>query len=193
MIKLEEYIKKPLKERQAHLNLNEECIERGTNSTMCRGLLAYYLDTTANASCKPWVDLCHACNNPDCSNPKHLYWGTRSENMHDLVNSGYKPIGAKGYKNGNYKLPPWENVACNYNIDVRNSWLKAKEIYENYVLKNWDFSKYGHGYQYFMKNYNLVQGTSRTMIILFKKNWNPLKDESYINFYNEYSKLKMDV
>lgn len=37
----------------------------------------------------------------------------------------------------------------------------------------------------------LVQGTSRTMITLFKKKWNPLKDESYMNFYNKYSKLKI--
>ena len=29
--------------------------------------------------------MCHACNNGKCSNPKHLYWGTASENRMDRV------------------------------------------------------------------------------------------------------------
>ena len=34
------------------------------------------------------IDLCHACHNDKCSNPKHLYWGTRKENVQDAKDNG---------------------------------------------------------------------------------------------------------
>ena len=188
MIKLEEYIKKPLEERQAHLNLKEDCIERGTTSTTCRGLLAYYLDTTTNTGCKPWVDLCHACNNPKCSNPKHLYWGTRSENMNDLVKTGFKFKGNKGEKHYYYKVKPWNNPMNIIGYDTGKSWLKAELIYKELVLNDWNFSKYGQGYNYLIKHYNIVQGVARTMIKMFKEGWNPLTDEDYQKFLNNFNK-----
>lgn len=72
MIKLEEYIKLPITERKLHLKLEEPCLERGGNSTNHRGVLAQYLNTWVSAK---GVVLAHACNNGNCSNPNHLYWG----------------------------------------------------------------------------------------------------------------------
>ena len=34
---------------------------------------------------------CHRCNNPKCINPDHLYWGTNSQNMIDMVMAGNHP------------------------------------------------------------------------------------------------------
>jgi len=34
------------------------------------------------------LEVCHRCNNPGCVNPKHLYAGTRSQNMFDAVSAG---------------------------------------------------------------------------------------------------------
>ena len=82
---VETYLAIEQKQRQAHLDLNEECKERGGNSTNHRGVLAQYLDTPIYG--RP-ADLCHACHNDKCSNPKHLYWGTRKENVQDSMDNG---------------------------------------------------------------------------------------------------------
>jgi len=99
------YLSQDLSIRQQHLMLDEECIERGGNSSIHRGVLAEYL--RGNIYNKP-ADLCHACNNEKCSNPRHLYWGTRSENVKDSMKAGtwYNPYqkmveehGEEGAKN----------------------------------------------------------------------------------------------
>jgi hypothetical protein len=85
MILVEEWIQQSRDVRTAHLQLDEECIERGGNSTVHRGVLAEYLNTNLPSK----VDLCHACHNDKCSNPKHLYWGTRKENVQDAKSIGH--------------------------------------------------------------------------------------------------------
>lgn len=84
MIKVNEWIKESRETRTSHLDLTEECIERGGNSTVHRGVLAQFLCTDMPSK----VDLCHACHNEKCSNPKHLYWGTRKENIQDAKENG---------------------------------------------------------------------------------------------------------
>lgn len=74
--------------RRAHLDLDTECILiGGKDSREYRGLLAYHLGTTIPTG-KFKIVLCHACNTTGCSNPKHLYWGTRQDNHQDAVESG---------------------------------------------------------------------------------------------------------
>jgi len=80
-----QYLSLSLNDRQKHLDLEEECLERGGGSAIHRGVLAQYLG--GNIYSKP-ADLCHACHNGKCSNPKHLYWGTRSENVKDSIENG---------------------------------------------------------------------------------------------------------
>lgn len=81
------YILKSKGERQSHLDLKTECIEiGGADSRHYRGLLAHTLKTTIPNGWK--IILCHACNNHKCSNVKHLYWGTASENLKDAYECG---------------------------------------------------------------------------------------------------------
>jgi len=103
---VENYIVLPKTERQQHLDLTESCLERGGISTNHRGVLAEYLKTDIYG--KP-ADLCHACHNDKCSNPKHLYWGTRRENIDDAR------------RNGTFKTT-WERLIEKYGLE------EAKQI-----------------------------------------------------------------
>jgi hypothetical protein len=86
MIDIEEYILFSKVERNKHLKLAEACIDRGGDSVSFRGLLAHILDTSIPVGAK--IQLCHACHNPKCSNPNHLYWGTMGENRKDYLDNG---------------------------------------------------------------------------------------------------------
>ena len=88
-----EYMSQSKKIRQGHLDLEDECIERilktqyqqSGYSYYLKGLLAHILDTNIPLRNKDGVKvvLAHACNNAKCANPKHLYWATQKENIHD--------------------------------------------------------------------------------------------------------------
>lgn len=97
-------------ERQCHLKLNTDCVVIGTTSTQCRGLLAHYLGTTVPKGHQ--IQLCHACHNPACSNPEHLYWGTVSENVQDSISNGT-------FKN------PWDRLVEKHGI------VKARKIHSD--------------------------------------------------------------
>ena len=41
--------------------------------------------------------VCHTCDNPICTNPKHLFLGTGSDNIQDALSKGRTPIGDNHY------------------------------------------------------------------------------------------------
>jgi len=96
-----QYILRPKTERQEHLDLDERCIERGGTSTYSKALLAEHTSTTIPSGHR--IHVCHACNNGRCSNVRHLYWGTASENRRDRVryeNRMYTDILEDRYRRG---------------------------------------------------------------------------------------------
>lgn len=106
MILIEEYITLPVGTRKKHIELDDQCIERGGPqngglSSYCKGLMAHLLDTSIPSGHK--IHICHACNNEKCSNPKHLYWGTARENSLDRMNNGDKTV--------------WQKVVEKYGIE----------------------------------------------------------------------------
>lgn len=119
MILVEEWIKETREVRTEHLDLDEPCIERGGNSTVHRGVLSQYLDTNLPSK----VDLCHACHNDKCSNPKHLYWGTRKENIQDAK------------QNGTW-VSPWAAMVAKYGYDEACRIQSRKMIGNNFGSGN---------------------------------------------------------
>jgi hypothetical protein len=93
MIIIENYMTLSRENRKEHINLSESCLERGGYYNNYRGVLAQYLDTEFPSGFK--IVLCHACNNDKCSNPKHMYWGTRTENIDDYHKSGGMTFGQR--------------------------------------------------------------------------------------------------
>lgn len=102
MIDINQYITRALEERQMHLDLSENCIERGGNSTIHKGVLSIFLGTTIPDGYG--ILLCHKCNNPKCSNPKHLYFGTPKENITDSK------------ENGTW-IPVWDRMIAKYGYE----------------------------------------------------------------------------
>lgn len=90
MVPIEAYILEDQEKRQTHLDLVEPCSEIGGSSSIeFKALLAYHIGTTIPSRGQGYkIQLCHACGNAKCSNVRHLYWGTPSENIQDSKNHG---------------------------------------------------------------------------------------------------------
>ncbi len=61
--------------------------------------------------------VCHFCDNPPCVNPKHLWLGTRADNIRDMWSKG-RGAHLKGEKNGSSKLVA-KNIPEIFNLKIQ--------------------------------------------------------------------------
>ena len=128
--------------RMKHVNLNTPCIvnEKYVDKTKDRAYSPVYRKALAEFT-NPTLPsgheyhACHACNNGECINPEHIYWGTPKENSDDLVKY-YNEI-------GDWKAKKWITKrdimkACRlreYDEDVKKGRIRERKI-NNPFLKN---------------------------------------------------------
>ena len=56
------------------------------------------------------LNICHACDNPPCVNPAHLYAGTQADNMSDMKTKG-RLVNPTGERHGESKLTAADVIA----------------------------------------------------------------------------------
>lgn len=54
----------------------------GKTITLKSHRVAYFIAFAVDAGA---LDVCHHCDNPPCCNPEHLFIGTRSDNLQDMI------------------------------------------------------------------------------------------------------------
>lgn len=64
----------------------------------------------------------HECDNPPCCNPRHLFLGTRQDNVEDMVNKG-RQRGASGESNARSKLTPYKVE------EIRRTYIKGSPVF----------------------------------------------------------------
>ena len=85
--------------------------------------------------------VCHACDNPKCFNPAHLFIGTHQDNMADCV-SKKRNAEQKGELNGNSVLDKYQVMEIFHRCN--NGEIKA-HIAKEYGVKPGQVSKIFHG------------------------------------------------
>lgn len=82
--------------------------------------------------------------------------------------------------NPNKNKPSWRNL-----MSCVDSWMKSKEIYDDFQREGWDLEKYGFGRKMLVVRYSIKEGTARNLIRKFRENWSPHEDQDFLNFYEE--------
>ena len=91
---IKQYIKLTKSLRQSHVDLKDACINNGKRMEDAKDNLLSFHNIENFSGLAERVDTCHLCINGStkpngfiCQNPKHMYFGTRSENNMDKPKS----------------------------------------------------------------------------------------------------------
>lgn len=54
---------------------------------------AFAVELATGVRCPPGREGCHTCDHPPCVNPAHVYYGTRQQNVDDMIERSRIPVG----------------------------------------------------------------------------------------------------
>lgn len=99
--------------------------------------------------------VCHTCDNPECSNPKHLFIGSFKDNAHDMIRKGRR-YDTSGENNGQAK------ITAKIAAKIRSDYSKNDPESGRHVRKKYSQAALGRKY-----------GLSQTVIgdIIRGKTW----------------------
>ena len=83
---------------------------------------------TLNTPFDPQLCVCHACDNPACINPEHLWIGTNLDNVKDKVKKGRQ---GRAYKNRGQDSPQ-AKLSDNEILEIRASTLSQTALAKQY-------------------------------------------------------------
>lgn len=79
----------------------------GATETLLAHRVSWFLSHGEDPGVGMYV--CHRCDNPACVRPDHLFLGTPTDNMRDMIRKGRQVIGVRiGTRNGNNMLSELE-------------------------------------------------------------------------------------
>jgi DNA-binding XRE family transcriptional regulator len=126
--------------------------------------------------------VCHTCDNPSCCNPKHLFLGTKKDNMNDRDNKNRQ---AKGNKVGTAKLN-WDKVKEIRNL-YNNCGYTLESIGVIYNVENPTIGKIIRNETWYDSNYiqnKIVMGNSKITL-------NVAKNIRILYNTNEYTQVQL--
>ncbi len=98
------------------------------------------------------MQVCHSCDNPRCCNPEHLFLGTRSDNMLDMVNKG---------RDRNFRTMPLRRKGEDH-PQAKLTWAIVREIRDKHASGNYTYRKLAEEYRL---------GTGYISDILRRRRW----------------------
>jgi hypothetical protein len=107
-----EFLKKPLTERQSHIELSDPCVLHPVKERVLKmsPLRQQHFDSNGITlesdlgNLSSHCHVCHLCLNSECRNYYHTYLGTPSENFSDRILEGsYRGVG-EFYNNGYFEI-----------------------------------------------------------------------------------------
>ena len=87
-----------------------------------------------------WMHVLHKCDNPCCVNPYHLFLGTHSDNIADIMKKGRSP---KGVKNGHAKLVESQIIKIRQQYETGN--YSQRDLARKYNTAQHNISRIASG------------------------------------------------